>query len=294
VACKAPGAEVSTAEFSPSMRRTSISGAIEYARIEIDLNEFKGLRRVIDISGDGPNNDGTPVERARDRALSDGLVINGLPLMTYDGTSPWGIPDLDRYYEACVIGGPGAFVVPVLAWEDFPMAVRRKIVLELDAKAKDWLAETGYDPVYGARPLKRVIQRELQNPLAEMILAGKVAEGQTVQVSAGEGHLLINGEAVKTCLTLAVQADGCEVTTIEGLAKGDKLHALQEAFNEHHALQCGYCTPGILMNMTEFLEKNPRPSEEEIREALIGNLCRCTGYAHIVEAVKDAAAKTGG
>ena len=146
-------AERLTAEFSPSMRRTSISGAIEYARIEIDLNEYKGLRRVIDISGDGPNNDGTPVERARDRALSDGLVINGLPLMTYDGTSPWGIPDLDRYYEACVIGGPGAFVIPVLAWEDFPMAVRRKIVLELaDAAPRAAQARShGYDCMIGEK-----------------------------------------------------------------------------------------------------------------------------------------------
>ena len=149
-----------TAEFIPSMRRTSISGAIEYARIEIGQNAFEGLRQVIDISGDGPNNDGMPVERARDRALEDGIVINGLPLMTYDGTSPWGIPDLDRYYQFCVIGGPGAFVIPVLAWEDFPMAVRRKIVLELvgPLPAPKQAASHEYDCLIGE---KRRRQREM-------------------------------------------------------------------------------------------------------------------------------------
>jgi aerobic carbon-monoxide dehydrogenase small subunit len=90
---------------------------------------------------------------------------------------------------------------------------------------------------------------------------------------------------------LAVQADGCKITTIEGLAPDGKLHALQQAFNDHHALQCGFCTAGILMNMAEFLKETPTPSEAEIRQALIGNLCRCTGYAHIIEAVKDAAGR---
>ena len=87
---------------------------------------------------------------------------------------------------------------------------------------------------------------------------------------------------------LAAQADGHEVTTVEGL-QGDELSPLQKAFNDHHALQCGFCTPGILMNMTEFLEKNPDPSDDEIRHGLVGNLCRCTGYAHIVKAVREAA-----
>jgi aerobic-type carbon monoxide dehydrogenase small subunit (CoxS/CutS family) len=99
----------------------------------------------------------------------------------------------------------------------------------------------------------------------------------------------LDGEAVKSCLMLAVQADGRSITTIEGLAKDGRPHALQHAFNEHHALQCGFCTAGILMNAAEFLEVNPDPTEAEIREALVGNLCRCTGYAHIVEAIKDAA-----
>jgi aerobic-type carbon monoxide dehydrogenase small subunit (CoxS/CutS family) len=99
----------------------------------------------------------------------------------------------------------------------------------------------------------------------------------------------LDGEAVKSCLMLAVQADGRSVTTIEGLAVDGKLDRLQKSFNDHHALQCGFCTAGILMNMAEFLKVNAKPTEAEIRNALVGNLCRCTGYAHIVEAVQAAA-----
>ncbi len=120
-----------TAGFDFGMRRTSISGAIRFATTEIETNDFTGLRRVIDVSGDGPNNDGRPVTIARNAALDAGIVINGLPLMTTEGPSRWGIDDLDVYYEVCVIGGPGAFVVPVTDWADFPLAVRRKLVLEL-------------------------------------------------------------------------------------------------------------------------------------------------------------------
>ncbi len=116
--------------------------------------------------------------------------------------------------------------------------------------------------------------------------------GCTYEGVCGACTIQLDGEAVKSCLMLAVQADGHEITTVEGLANNGQLTPLQIAFNEHHALQCGYCTPGILMNMDEFLKKNPNPTEEEIRHGLIGNLCRCTGYAHIVEAVKDAAAKS--
>ena len=115
--------------------------------------------------------------------------------------------------------------------------------------------------------------------------------GCTYEGVCGACTIQLDGEAVKSCLMLAVQADGHDITTVEGLAKNGELTPLQIAFNEHHALQCGYCTPGILMNMDEFLKKNPDPTEEEIRHGLIGNLCRCTGYAHIVEAVKDAATK---
>ena len=113
------------------LRRTSISGAIDFARYDMERNEFQGLRQVIDVSGDGPNNQGRPVTLARDAAVEAGFVINGLPLLTYDPSSFWGIEDLDVYYQECVIGGPGAFVIPVLEWTEFPLAVRRKIVLEL-------------------------------------------------------------------------------------------------------------------------------------------------------------------
>ena len=101
----------------------------------------------------------------------------------------------------------------------------------------------------------------------------------------------LNGEAVKSCTVLAVQADGAEVTTIEGLGSLDALHPVQEAFWEHHGLQCGYCTPGMIMAACHLLNQNPDPSEGEIRHSLEGNLCRCTGYEHIVNAVQYAARK---
>ncbi|MET0153294.1 MAG: (2Fe-2S)-binding protein [Candidatus Binatia bacterium] len=101
----------------------------------------------------------------------------------------------------------------------------------------------------------------------------------------------LNGDAVKSCTVLAVQADGGEVTTIEGLAANGKLHALQDGFWEEHGLQCGYCTPGMIMAASQLLERNPNPSDDEIRHGLEGNLCRCTGYQHIVNAVKHAAKK---
>jgi carbon-monoxide dehydrogenase small subunit len=107
--------------------------------------------------------------------------------------------------------------------------------------------------------------------------------------SCGACTVLVDGESVKSCNQLAVQADGCEVTTIEGLAEGDELHPVQQAFHEQHALQCGYCTPGFVLASVSLLAENPDPSEEEIREALDGNLCRCTGYHNIVEAVQAAA-----
>ncbi len=101
----------------------------------------------------------------------------------------------------------------------------------------------------------------------------------------------IDGESVKSCTHLAVQCDGCEVKTVEGLAEGGVLHAVQEAFYEEHGLQCGYCTPGMLMTSYRLLQDNPNPTEDEIRIGLSGNLCRCTGYQNIVKAVKSAAAK---
>ncbi len=108
----------------------------------------------------------------------------------------------------------------------------------------------------------------------------------------GACTVLIDGQAVKSCTVLAVQADGCEVKTIEGLMQNGKLHAVQEGFWEKHGLQCGYCTPGMIMTASQIIERNPNPSREEIRNGLEGNLCRCTGYQHIVEAVEYAAKKS--
>ena len=99
----------------------------------------------------------------------------------------------------------------------------------------------------------------------------------------------VDGEAVKSCMLLAVQAEGAKIATVEGLATDGELTALQQSFSEHHALQCGYCTPGMLMSATALLAKNPSPSEDEVRVAIQGNICRCTGYVNIVESVHRAA-----
>ncbi|HKF54268.1 MAG TPA: (2Fe-2S)-binding protein [Blastocatellia bacterium] len=101
----------------------------------------------------------------------------------------------------------------------------------------------------------------------------------------------LGGEAVKSCTVFAVQADGAEITTIEGMATDGKLHPVQQGFWEHHGLQCGYCTPGMIMTGAQILTRNPNPSDDQIRHGLEGNLCRCTGYQHIVEAIKYAADK---
>ena len=116
--------------------------------------------------------------------------------------------------------------------------------------------------------------------------------GCTYEGVCGTCTVQLDGAAVKSCLMVAAQADGHAISTVEGLARDGALSPLQKAFNEHHALQCGYCTPGILMNMDDFLRENPAPTDEEIRHGLIGNLCRCTGYAHIVDAVRHAAGQT--
>jgi carbon-monoxide dehydrogenase small subunit len=105
----------------------------------------------------------------------------------------------------------------------------------------------------------------------------------------GTCTVLVDGAAVRSCLSFAVQADGCEVRTADGLARGGKLSALQQAFWEKHGLQCGFCTPGMLMVATELLERKPRPTKAEIEEAISANLCRCTGYYNIVESVQRAA-----
>ena len=146
--------------FDPALRRTSISGALRHATESLETNAFKGLRRVIDVSGDGPNNSGRPVLRARRATLDKGITINGLPLMTRDGIDArWHLEDLDLYYLSCVIGGPGAFVIPVRDWSEFAEAVRRKLVLEIAGMPTErlWRAENrgqtpdGYDCLIGEK-----------------------------------------------------------------------------------------------------------------------------------------------
>ena len=109
--------------------------------------------------------------------------------------------------------------------------------------------------------------------------------------SCGACTIIANGETVKSCTLLAVQCEGAEIKTIEGMASNGKLHPIQESFREKHGLQCGFCTPGMIMSSWQLLERNPNPSEDEIRHALEGNFCRCTGYHNIVNAVQDAATK---
>ena len=104
----------------------------------------------------------------------------------------------------------------------------------------------------------------------------------------GACTILLDGEAVRSCLLLAVQADGANLMTVEGLAHGEELHSLQRAFHENHALQCGFCTPGFLMTAVAFLQETPSPTEAQVREAISGNICRCTGYAPIVQAILQA------
>ena len=110
----------------------------------------------------------------------------------------------------------------------------------------------------------------------------------------GACTVLVDGRSVKACTLFAVQADGAEITTIEGLSKNGELHPVQAAFWEEHGLQCGFCTPGMIMSAVDLLKNNPQPSESEIRNGISGNFCRCTGYQHIVNAIENAAKKMGG
>ena len=112
--------------------------------------------------------------------------------------------------------------------------------------------------------------------------------------SCGACTILLNGKSIKSCTVLAVQADGKEITTVEGLAEPGSMHPLQEGFQQNHGLHCGFCTPGMLMRAVELLENNPNPTEEEIRWGISGNLCRCTGYNNIVKSIQYAAAKIRG
>ena len=123
-------------------------------------------------------------------------------------------------------------------------------------------------------------------------LTGTHVGCDTSQCGACTVH--VNGDSIKSCTMLAVQAEGAEVMTIEGLAKGDDLHPMQEAFRENHGLQCGFCTPGMIMSAVDLVKRNPNPSEETIRKELEGNICRCTGYHNIVKSVKQAAENMGG
>ena len=122
----------------------------------------------------------------------------------------------------------------------------------------------------------------------QLDLTGTHVGCDTSQCGACVVH--VNGQSVKSCTMLAVQAEGAQVTTIEGLAKNGELHPMQAAFREHHGLQCGFCTPGMIMSAIDLVQHNPDPSEDEIREWLEGNLCRCTGYHNIVKAIGAAAA----
>jgi carbon-monoxide dehydrogenase small subunit len=148
--------------------------------------------------------------------------------------------------------------------------------------------------VNGRRYEREVEPRQL---LVQFIREGLVLTGTHIGCDTsycGACTVLFNGEPVKSCTMLAVQADGGEVTTVEGLARDGKLHPLQESFSEHHALQCGYCTPGMLMSAKHLLDTNPSPTDEEIRKGIQGNLCRCTGYNNIFAAIADAAGKLRG
>jgi carbon-monoxide dehydrogenase small subunit len=129
-------------------------------------------------------------------------------------------------------------------------------------------------------PARRLLVHFLRDDLG---LTGTHVGCDTGNCGACTVH--VDGEAVKSCMLLAVQADGSSITTVEALSADGELTPLQKAFNEHHALQCGYCTPGMLMSAAALLERNPRPSEEEVRIAIQGNICRCTGYVNIVDAI---------
>ena len=125
-----------------------------------------------------------------------------------------------------------------------------------------------------------------------MALTGTHVGCDTSQCGACVVH--VNGESVKSCTMLAVAAEGAEVTTIEGIGSAESLHPMQQAFHENHGLQCGFCTPGMVMSAIELVENNPNPSEQDVREGLEGNICRCTGYHNIVKSVQAGAQKMGG
>jgi carbon-monoxide dehydrogenase small subunit len=148
------------------------------------------------------------------------------------------------------------------------------------ARSRSVSLEINGEPIELEVPARRLLVHCIRDDLG---LTGTHVGCDTGNCGACTVHL--DGEPVKSCMLLAVQADGARITTVEGLAVDGELTVLQRAFNEHHALQCGYCTPGMLMSATALLTRNPHPSEEDVRYALQGNICRCTGYVNIVEAV---------
>ena len=151
---------------------------------------------------------------------------------------------------------------------------KNRVILQVNGEAYDLLT-------YPHRTLLEVLREDLH-------LTG--AKESCGEGACGTCTVLLDGFPVRSCLFLAVEAEGREITTIEGLAAGGRLHPLQEAFVEHHAIQCGFCTPGMILTAKALLDAVPEPTEEEIRRALSGNICRCTGYAKIVDAVKAASA----
>jgi len=155
------------------------------------------------------------------------------------------------------------------------MAARRRIKMKVNGMEMEWDVEP-------RRLLSDFLREDLQLKGTHVGCEHGICGACTV---------LMNGEPVRSCLVFAVQADGAEIMTVEGLAKDGKLHPLQEAFQEHHGLQCGFCTPGQLMTAIHFLKENPNPSEEQVREAMSGVLCRCTGYKQVVDSVMAAAEK---
>jgi carbon-monoxide dehydrogenase small subunit len=152
---------------------------------------------------------------------------------------------------------------------------KNRVTLRVNGEAYDLLT-------YPHRTLLEVLREDL-------CLTG--AKESCGEGACGTCTVLLDGAPVRSCLLLAIEAEGREITTIEGLAAGGKLHPLQEAFVEHHAIQCGFCTPGMILTAKALLDAVPEPTEEEIRRALSGNICRCTGYAKIVDAVKAASAR---
>ncbi len=142
----------------------------------------------------------------------------------------------------------------------------------------------------------RAYQREIEPRMLLVDFLRDELNLTGTHIGCDTGHcgactILLNGTTVKSCMMFAVQTDGADILTIEGLAPDGKLHPLQDAFSENHALQCGYCTPGMILSSLFLLQRNPTPSEEEIRRGIEGNLCRCTGYVNIVKAVKAASTK---